>query len=546
MTQEKERKYASLMVKAYEWLTEFQKEQEAFTFKFKNKGKGTKHLFCGRGIKEAPRDNRFYVNLRPDHSNPNHWFTLSFYADAEFTRIFKVALRVLYRDENGGINRPRYKEFLQNELNSDKCNIPIAGPSPEEEEVKNSLLSWLGKHYEALCEALKDDEPLSRDDFEQEKSECIKALCENGVLLQEKDGRLSVPHDAQFAPQGEADEDDAGEDVNNENDMDDDDKIVKLVENAYNVVLTGAPGTGKTYRAKKVALELLGGAYEKWEDALKEGRVGFCQFHPSYDYSDFVEGLRPVEGKDGQVGFKRMDGVFKAFCKKAAGDEERNYVFIIDEINRGDISKIFGELFFSIDPSYRGKAGLVKTQYQNLVTKTEKVKGEDGMERDVDDVFYDGFYVPENVYVIGTMNDIDRNVESMDFAIRRRFTWYEVKPDSKVLDSAENGKPMISEESDRVEARKRMDNLNGAIEKENLLGAAYAIGPAYFLKVDQVGGLDKLWELNLEPLLREYLRGNPKSVVDEKIKEFEAAYGYVKPQQSTIETGLDGSTDKQQ
>lgn len=130
---------------------------------------------------------------------------------------------------------------------------------------------------------------------------------------------------------------------------------IKLLKANKNLVLTGAPGTGKTFLAKEIAKAM-------------DAEVEFVQFHPSYDYTDFVEGLRPIKKGD-MLGFERMDGAFKTFCKKGLLrlNKDSIYVFIIDEINRGELSKIFGELFYAIDPGYRGEKGKVKTQYQNLI-----------------------------------------------------------------------------------------------------------------------------------------------------------------------------------
>jgi len=386
----------------------------------------------------------------------------------------------------------------------------------------------------------------------------------------------------------------------------------RLLQGNHNIVLTGAPGTGKTYLAKKIAEAI--GASEK--------SIKMVQFHPSYDYTDFVEGLRPIKEGD-TLGFQRKDGVFKAFCKEALKYEkpdvdsalaafhsdlkkkgisikshksnttfevrltEKNYkiftstnncpkdgydcafdavrkyietgdyieghqtyqpsigeyvkenylkripfVFIIDEINRGEISKIFGELFYSIDAGYRGIKGRVETQYQNLIPK----EGDLDFDPKNADVFRNGFYVPENVYIIGTMNDIDRSVESMDFAMRRRFAWKEITAKSRqsMLDEDEawgsKGKP-----SEEVisELKIRMDNLNDCIidqygneelgNKDKVgLTKAYQVGAAYFLKYALYNDFEELWTNHLEGLLYEYLRGKPN--IDEKIERLHQAY----------------------
>ena len=284
--------------------------------------------------------------------------------------------------------------------------------------------------------------------------------------------------------------------------------MIELLKAKHNIILHGAPGTGKTFTAQQIAAQMIFKKAYKSLTEVEKTQIGFVQFHPSYDYTDFVEGLRPKkEAGQKEIGFERKNGVFKDFCERAilakneaedSQNEEKEipkFVFIIDEINRGDISKIFGELFFSIEPSYRGVKGKVSTQYQNLI--------EEG-------VFKDGFYVPENVYIIGTMNDIDRSVESMDFAMRRRFVFCEIT----AKDSANAMEIDYSDESP-------MKRLNDAIEKE--FGRDYQIGGAYFKeykdKLNDEEVLKELWKHSLKGLIREYLRGRKN--VETELKDFE-------------------------
>ena len=281
-----------------------------------------------------------------------------------------------------------------------------------------------------------------------------------------------------------------------------------------NLILHGAPGTGKTYLAKEIAVELTNG---------NKDQIGFVQFHPSYDYTDFVEGLRPVSNGDGAIEFKLQDGIFKKFCQKARDAKKTggqdNFVFIIDEINRGEISKIFGELFFSIDPGYRGEKGCVSTQYANLHETDEK------------------FYIPENVYIIGTMNDIDRSVDTFDFAMRRRFRFVEVTAESQVgmLDD------VLGDEA--KEAKKRLRNLNAAIENVQELNSHYHIGPSYFLKLKDVDfDYESLWSDYLKPLLEDYVRGSYEEA--ETLETLKKAFDLTKNEQKDQAVADDNEGDE--
>lgn len=300
---------------------------------------------------------------------------------------------------------------------------------------------------------------------------------------------------------------------------------IGLLTSAHNLILTGAPGTGKTFLAKQIAKEM----------GCSESHMGFVQFHPSYDYTDFVEGLRPKQDKSGNLGFELEDGIFKKFCEKAllSPDKTSKYVFIIDEINRGEISKIFGELFFSIDPSYRvtkeqidnhksGKNPLVtlRTQYANMCKHPNSFDKALGI---TDENDFGHFFVPDNVYIIGTMNDIDRSVESMDFAFRRRFAFEEIK--------ASENLEMLDDMEDKDSIIDRMKNLNAAIEKIEGLSSAYHIGGSYFMKLklyqnkEKGYDYDALWNNHLKGLLMEYVRGMADP--EKKVEKLKARYDLI-------------------
>ena len=320
----------------------------------------------------------------------------------------------------------------------------------------------------------------------------------------------------------------------------------KLIQQK-NIILTGAPGTGKTYMARQIAAGIIG-CHVK--DLSNKEQYEFVQFHPSYDYTDFVEGLRPIQNGSNIV-FERKDGIFKDFCAKAAKAEKednesteetkKKYVFVIDEINRGEISKIFGELFFSIDPGYRGEfdkdgvSNRIQTQYQNLIenksnTENGNTDNSSSASSSSDEDFSKGFYVPSNVYVIGTMNDIDRSVESMDFAFRRRFAFYEISAvDSEAMIYAVEEK---KDENDtgwnyenKQDAVDRMESLNKAIVSKCGLSEQYQIGGAYFLKLKKVNfNFKRLWEEYLRGTLYEYFRGLPSKEIEDKLKILKDAY----------------------
>lgn len=413
-------------------------------------------------------------------------------------------------------------------------------------------------------------------------------------------------------------------------------KYSKILLQSKNLIFRGAPGTGKSYLAREIATYIVSkGKTIKYDDlsADQKKQIEFVQFHPNYDYTDFVEGLRPKINDDGTMGFELKDGVFKRFVARArrnlenskksdetikkevgvqqsisaffsdvkfgldkfktitgneftitnidddhiyisipgnaivnkltlnldeirkmlmasdhkfnkikditdffgksvtvqaysydfaiyneikakkntnlrisaTSEEAKNYVFIIDEINRGEISKIFGELFFAIDPGYRGKSGEISTQYSNLHSDPDEK-----------------FFIPENVYIIGTMNDIDRSVDSFDFAMRRRFRFIELKASDK-----DRIKEILSDLQDKElidRAINKMNALNKEISNVDDLNDNYQIGAAYFLKLSSVDNdFSRLWTDYLLPLLQEYVQGmyDENGIIDRFKKAYE-------------------------
>ena len=254
--------------------------------------------------------------------------------------------------------------------------------------------------------------------------------------------------------------------------------LVGLIRNKKNVILQGAPGVGKTYAANRLAYSIMG---EKNKD-----RVMMVQFHQSYSYEDFIEGFRPSsEGNS----FEIKKGSFYNFCKKAADDSDNEYFFIIDEINRGNLSKIFGELFMLIEKDKRGNA-------LQLLYSDEK------------------FYVPKNVYLIGMMNTADRSLAMLDYALRRRFAFFEMKPAFDQERFVEYRMDLDSTKfNNLIECVKK---LNEKIKDDASLGEGFCIGHSYFCELKEANdaALNSIVEYELIPLLKEYWFDDQATVRD--------------------------------
>ena len=258
------------------------------------------------------------------------------------------------------------------------------------------------------------------------------------------------------------------------------DAIVGLLRAKKNVIMQGAPGVGKTFAAKRLAYSMMG-----VKDA---SRVMLVQFHQSYSYEDFIEGYRPSG-----AGFELVKGAFYSFCKKAADDQDNDYFFIIDEINRGNLSTIFGELFMLIESDKRGPENKLKLLYSHEL-----------------------FCVPANVHIIGMMNTADRSLAMLDYALRRRFAFVELHP---AFDSDGFRHYCAGLGNPRFEALvSEVVSLNKVIAEDESLGDGFCIGHSYFCNMKPENCTDatlaSIVEYELIPMLKEYWFDEPGKVLE--------------------------------
>lgn len=484
----------------------------------------------------------------------------------------------------GGVDdkEPYGKKFLElvdcNEEDWSKNAKKFVTPNPPKGKEK------LRKDYKELLEGLKSTCLKNTYDLEVKNKAVRKINCgesgkEREVTI-EDDKNIFYINGMDWCFDGKSDEsgkDRAKEDLNAAIDCmiklyERIEKIEKIEKTQYllllsnkQLIMNGAPGTGKTYLARNDIADLLLFNLGESEDVDKKNlRLGMVQFHPSYDYTDFIDGIRPdLSGKS--LKYTLKNGSFKSFCRRAgvierilaAGkdidkdniekflkgedndiieywkDEIKNnielneinkgtkeefdvsklpkFLFIIDEINRAEISKVLGEVMYCLDPDNRGYKGAISTQYSSLATDETFFISKDN----------DRFFIPSNVYIIGTMNDIDRSVEVFDFALRRRFAWYEVKANDDVMERVL--KSMKVDESlgcdNYNDYKNKIEKFNNAIRDNLGLNEHYYIGPSYFAKINlyldinkdnYVDAREKVWDNHLLQILNEYVKGRRK------------------------------------
>ena len=337
------------------------------------------------------------------------------------------------------------------------------------------------------------------------------------------------------------------------------DNIAELIDfNNINIIFNGAPGTGKTYGVTK-GIEKIEHIYKNDDKKLK---YKYIQFHPSYTYQDFIEGIKPFEMKDGNLNLKVVNGSFKQFCIDVKKENEEyykksnpkkssdfsnwpHYYFVVDEINRGNLSSIFGETFTLLEKDYRdydfsgkydGKViNLVSTPLSNVISKLSEDERKELAYKEINGEAY--FGIPFNIHFIGMMNDVDRSIDSFDLALRRRFKWIAKYCDYDVLKDELLKKYNDSESVNAYidNCRKLNEFISGSQKAESLrLGRSYEIGHAFFMKIKDISSRDKLTKANKEELfnnylsciLKEYIRQvADESEIDDYIDKAKEAFG---------------------
>ena len=286
-----------------------------------------------------------------------------------------------------------------------------------------------------------------------------------------------------------------------------------------NIILTGIPGTGKTYAITEY-LEKNG------NDKNDENNLGgyeFVQFHPSYDYEDFIEGFKPIAPKGGQIEFKLVDGIFKKLCKKAyknlnSKEETKTYVMVIDEINRANLSRVFGELLYCLE--YRDE--FVSTKMTTYIELLDEEKGK--KEHSVDENNIGKFAIPSNVLILGTMNEVDRSIDAFDLALRRRFIWEEVGFSETALRLYPEF--LTNNFQNHIEDLvKKAKDLNKKLTED--IGINYQLGHTYYFKIidyftgDFDSALCDLWEYHIKSIVKEYIKVKfPENEIKNKLAEF--------------------------
>lgn len=276
-------------------------------------------------------------------------------------------------------------------------------------------------------------------------------------------------------------------------------KYMNSDKKAKNIILTGIPGTGKTHSVMEFLKQK-----EEYNDNYE-----FVQFHPSYDYEDFIEGFKPVSSKKESIEFKLVNGIFKDLCKKAFANKEKTFVMVIDEINRANLSRVFGELLYCLE--YRNE--FVSTKMTTYIKELDE--GKENFSISMENENIGKFAIPDNVIILGTMNEVDRSIDAFDLALRRRFIWEDVGFSEMALRLYT---PFFTNgfQSHIEDLIKKANKLNEKLaDPKEGIGRNYTLGHTYYFKIidyydqesdDFNGALCDLWDYHIKSIVREYCK----------------------------------------